>query len=1050
MEQFAERELIALKQIDARVQGAKDGLMGKARCRYTFEEIACKRIADLHQKVYKKTYPCDNWVKREFYYNGVGDYDYIDKEFVPIKVGENWGNKWVSCFFKTQIVIPEEFDGEKVCLQIFLGGDSLLSVNGVPYQGLDPFRNSVCLTNCAKKGEVFDIDIESYCYFTPGAGIEGNGIRTLECSSLVAIDKEIDKIYWDYMVAYNVLTIPDIDKGLYAHVRSALDEAMKYVDLENPDKLLPKLRIGEKILKEQIFENDRFQNAGQVDLIGHSHLDIIYLWEYKEFIRKVGRTHATMLRLLDDNPDFIFSQSQAVTYREMRDNFPALYEQVKKYVKEGRWEIIGAMWVEPDCNIISGESFVRQILLGKKFFKEEFGVVPKTCWLPDVFGNSYGMPQILAKSGIDYFVSHKPCVWNDTNPIAKHNFWWKGPDGSKVLAVLPPTHFVGTAEPNHIMKCWNLYSDKDKVGECMYCYGWGDGGGGVSQDMIENARRLGGTVGVPGMKMTKAEDCLDNIKEKAHDLPVLQDEIYLEGHRGVHTTHARLKKLNRRSENLLREAEMFSAIAQKYGYKYPAKEIEKAWETLLTNQFHDIIPGTHVKEAYACILEEFKSVVAVAEKIKEDALKVISENIKANLDGKVLAVYNSLEHSVDNLVYLDDVNVAVTDENGNNVPVQVVEDFAGNRKAVFYAKNIPAVGYKLYSVKEAAAKATDAPIVSELENDFFRISFNDKAEITSIYDKREERETLKGNANVFKMYLDNPSNHDAWDIIEEFESRPVDLEDAKIVACEKGDVFTALTIEKNMLSSKLRQKIVIYNELDRIDFITNIDWKEDMKLLKVNFPIEVAASKYTSDIAYATIERNIQNYNSFDQAKFEVNAHNWIDLSEEGYGVSILNDGKYGYSVDDDKIAISLLKAPMYPDSTCDREVHDFTYSLYPHSENWKRGGTVDKARALNNPATVQEINGKGNCEAVSFIESNMENVTVETVKLAEDGSGVIVRLLENCGRGCSAQIKMYSEIKSIVECDLMENTIGEAAFDGDKILAKLGAYEIKTYKVTF
>ena len=316
--------------------------------------------------------------------------------------------------------------------------------------------------------------------------------------------------------------------------------------------------------------------------MGHSHLDIIYMWDYKEFVRKAGRTHATMLALMDEFPEFKFCQSQAVTYKEIKENYPTLYERIKKYVTEGRWEIIGAMWVEPDCNLPSGESFVRQLLEGRKFFEKEFGIIPKTVWLPDVFGNSYGMPQILAKSGIKYFVTHKPCVWNDTNQIPHHTFWWQGPDGSRVFAALSASHFVGTCEPDHIMLNWGRYTDKAKIGESMYCYGWGDGGGGVSPDMIENAKRIQHIIGMPDTRIINAEEALGEIYKKAKDkeLPVLQNEIYLEAHRAVPIIRTEIKKYNRKCERLLHDAELFGVMAEKYGYEYPHKDLEKCWQDI--------------------------------------------------------------------------------------------------------------------------------------------------------------------------------------------------------------------------------------------------------------------------------------------------------------------------------------------------------------------------------------------------------------------------------------------------------------------------------------
>ncbi len=1051
MEGFRERQISTINTIEDRVNGHKNFLMGKKRIRYSFEEIVSMKVAQLRTRIYKHALPCGNWEKREAYYKNVGEYEYIDADFAPIEVGEKWGGPDVTCFFRNEIEIPKELDGERVELQLYVGGDSLVSVNGEPRQGLDPFRNSLVLTPCAKAGEKFKVEVESYCFYA--APSEGAQKRTFECSALTVTDKEIEEIYWDWKVALNLLSIVGVDEYMADYIKEVFRSAINYIDMDTADhtEFMDKLRKGQAILKEKIYRSDKFRPEGIIDLVGHSHLDIVYMWDYKEFVRKAGRTHATMLALMDEFPEFKFCQSQAVTYKEIKENFPTLFERIKEYVKEGRWEIIGGMWVEPDCNLPGGESFVRQLLEGRKFFQKEFNVTPRTVWLPDVFGNSYGMPQILAKSGIKYFVTHKPCVWNDTNQIPHHTFWWQGPDGSRVFAALSASHFVGTCEPNHIMVNWDKFTDKAKIGESMYCYGWGDGGGGVSVDMIENAKRMKHIVGMPDTRIVNGEEALDSIFEKANgkELPVLQNEIYLEAHRAVPIIRTEIKKYNRRCERLFREAELYGAIAQKYGYEYPKKEMEKAWQIMLTNQFHDILPGTHVGIGYQGIISEYEKAVSIGEAIRDKALSIIAKEIKFDeCDKKAFAVFNSLSYEVTSIVKLPKGDFGITDSEGNDVKTQVCKQLNGEEFVCFTATHIPAFGFKVYYIGDGKVSDQKCATVEKdaIENRFFKITFNENGDISSIFDKMNNREVIKEYGNKISIFNDNPSSHDAWDIVEEYRDFEIEIPAGEITAFENGAVLASVLLTKKFLNSKLEQKITVYDEIDRIDFETKVDWHETQKVLRADFDFDVITDKYTTNLAYASLERPINAYNSFDEAKFEVCAQDFIDISEEGYGASILSDVKNGYTVRGTMMSLGLLKAPIGPDNTCDRGINEFTYSLYPHEGTWKSGNTVSKFGAFANEMPIVELSKSGNEEG-GFIACNCDNVIVEAVKPAEDGDGVIIRVLEKYGRRTNAKLAFGDKISKAQECDLMETVINDAKISENAVEFTIKPYEIKSFK---
>ncbi len=1041
----------ALDAMDAHVDDWRDATKGKQRGIFKFDDVAALKIKTLKKRIYTDIESIPAWKMKECIYKGVGDYEYLYDEWKELNVGDRWGNNGWSAFFKNSFDLPERFKGKKVTLNVYFGGDSLLTLNGKPYQGLDPFRNSVLLTNCAEGNEHYDVDIESYYVWHSNEST----VKTLSCSFIGVVDPVIEEIYWDFKAVFNALFMPVHDTGLAEMIRAALKEAFTYVDFDLDGEAFKEgLKKAQAVLKEKVYNNPAYKSEGTLALVGNSHLDIVFMWAYKEYVRKLGRTHATMLRLMEQYDDFIFSQSTAPTYIEMKKNYPDLYRQVKERIKEGRWEYIGAMWVEPDCNLVSGESFARQLLHGVRFAEKEFGITPKTCWVPDVFGNGYAMPQILKKAGVEYFVTHKMGIWNDTNPWQYNTFWWEGPDGSKVFSIVPPTHFIGTVEADSLKMNWKKYTDKETIGESMYCYGWGDGGGGVDTEMLEYVKRYKDFPGLPKTQTSKIEDSLARMKANATEdnIPTWKDELYLEEHRGVHTTKALLKKLNRYSENLYRQAEMFSSIAMQYGFEYPLEKLNKGWEMILTNQFHDSLPGSHITEVFGDLCAIYDEIIAIGEDVRTAALNAIAGKADGSEKyGKPFALFNSLGEKANQKVELSYKAVEIYDADGNKVPTQVYTKLDGTKVLIFMAKDIPAVGYKVYYAKNAAvSEPVTQEITADVENGNFKITLDDRAELVSIFDKKNNREVLSGKGNVFRLYEDLPGKYDAWDIVATYTDRQFDTEPGKVTAIAKGEVFTAVSVEKKVNKSIVKQNIILYNELDRIDFDTFISWHEKEKLLKVGFDVDVKAQKFTRDIAYATIESSNYRHNPYDKAKFEVSAHNFIDMSEDSYGVSILNDCKYGYEVDEQRMIITLLKAPMNPDPMSDRGDHYFTYAIYPHAGNWKTADTLKMGLEMNNPAVAVEIPAGATGEAEkSFIEVNASNVTLEAVKKCEDEDAYIVRFVEKAGSRGQVTAKFFASIASVTECDLLErNDVAVDIANGDTLQFSINPFEIKCYKI--
>ena len=1040
----------SMEAMEAHVNDWRDAVKGKQRGIFSFDDVVAIKLKELKKRVYSDFEDTSSWQMRECIHKDIGEYEYLYDGWKELKVGDKWGGNGLSAFFKNSIDIPERFKGEKVTLNVYFGGDSLVSINGVPYQGLDPFRNSILLTEKAEGNEHYDVDIESYFVWHSDEPED----KKLSCSFIATIDEEINEIFWDIKAVFNALFMPVLDAGLAELIRSSLKKAFKHVNFElHGEEFKAELRKCQAILKEEVYNNPSYASIGSLALIGNSHLDIVFMWQYKEFVRKLGRTHATMLRLMEQYDDFIFSQSQAQMYEEMRKNYPDMFEQVKKRIEEGRWEYIGGMWVEPDCNLISGESFSRQFLHGVRYAEKTFGVTPKTCWLPDVFGNSYAMPQIMKKAGMEHFVTHKMGIWNDTNPWQYNTFWWEGPDGSRVFATVPPTHFIGSMEADSLCMNWKRFTDKTTIGESLYCYGWGDGGGGVDPEMLEYVKRYKKFPGLPETHTSKIEDALGRMKAKAtyDNIPIWKDELYLEEHRGVHTTKAILKKLNRYCENLYREAEMFSAIASLYGYEYPLDRLNEGWIKILTNQFHDSLPGSHITAVLADLLKEYDIITEIGEKVRDEALDVISKNIGGDVkNGKPFAIFNSLATSATSKVELPYQDVDVFDENGNKVATQAYTKLDGTKVLVFIAKEIPAVGYKVYYTKPAAAPLKEEVLTGNtVENDNFKLTLDENAELVSVFDKKNSREILEGKGNVFRIYEDLPGKYEAWDIVATYVDIQFDTEPGVVEKIVKGDVFTCITISKKILKSFVKQNIIIYNDLDTIDFDTYINWVERQKLLKVGFDVDIKAKSYTRDIAYATIENSNYRHNPYDKAKFEVSAHNFIDMSEKDYGLSIINNCKYGFEVDEQRMIVTLLKGPLNPDPESDLGDHYFTYSLYPHTGDWREADTVTRGLEMNNPFNTVDVDG-GDNSVGSFISVDGKNVTLEAVKKCEDEDAYIVRLVEKAGSTTDVTLSFFKDVKEITECDLIErnDTAFDGAFEGKTIKFNIRPFELKIFKI--
>lgn len=768
--------------------------------------------------------------------------------------------------------------------------------------------------------------------------------------------------------------------------------------------------------------------------------------------------------------------SQPQLYKYVKKNAPDVYEQIKERVKEGRWEPDGGMFVEADCNIASGEALVRQFVHGQRFFKEEFGVDNEILWLPDVFGYSAALPQILQKCGIPYFMTTK-ISWNEFNKMPYDTFEWEGIDGSRVLTHFVPTrdynkaaveggteteHFTtynGYINPSQMKGAWARYSQKYLNEEVLCSFGFGDGGGGPTKDMLENQRRLAkGLPGMPRTKMSTAKEFFHVLDKHVTDkkyLPTWVGELYLEYHRGTYTSMARNKKFNRKAEFAYQNEEMYAMLdAQTAGGAYPEKELHEGWEVILRNQFHDILPGSSIKEVYDDSKAEYEGIFAENKALTDATLAHIAAGVKAPKHS--LVVYNPNSAAAYDLVTFtvpEGMGEPAVYDGETKLAVQKTADGT----YVFFAAGVPGKGYKTYIVKEEAADTTPSMEVSTevMENEYFKVEYNEKGQFAKIYDKKADRDILKpGKAgNVIVSYEDRPHNYDAWDVNNYYTEKSWDIDQVSAMeVVENGPVRACVKVERKYLDSTITQFIYLYHDIPRIDIKNVIDWKEHQIFVKDYFPIDVHTNEATFDIQYGNVKRDTHDNTSWDFAKFEVCHHKWMDVSEDGYGVSMLNDCKYGVGVRNGVIGMSMLKSAIHPNPEADKELHEFTYSIYPHQGGWREAGTVKQAYQINNPLTYSWKENEGGTLApeYSLVSSDKDNAVIEVVKKAEDSDAVIVRLYECYNRRTPVTLIFGKELTSVVECNMMEEGADPVEFTGDQATFEMKPYEIKTLKVTF
>lgn len=1044
-----------------------------------------KILKDLQALVFYKRERIEEIYIKEGDFKSCIDADESDGAFIKFGQYDVWGDKYKRFWFKAEFSIPKEFNDKYVVLEVATGKEGqwdavnpqfLSFLNGKVIQGLDTNHREIIVSKAAAEGESYRADFHGY-----------GGMNDSKSSFNVyikAFDELTEKLYYDIKVPLDAAKLLREEDKRRIDILKHLINALEILDLRKPysENYYKSVNEALNYLRDNFYEAECGKsNEGTVACIGHTHIDVAWLWNLKQTREKAVRSFSTVLSLMKEYHDYKFMASQPVLYKFVKEEAPEVYEEIKERIKEGRWEAEGAMYLEADCNLTSGESLVRQLLHGKKFFKDEFGVESKVLWLPDVFGYSAALPQILNGFGIDYFVTSK-ISWNDYNRLPYDTFMWEGIDGTEILAyfitandyekVINGSHrtiYEAQINPSQIKGAYERYKPKQMNDEVIICYGYGDGGGGPTKDMLENYKRLNS--GIPGCPKTEPSFTLDYFKaleKRIKDykrLPTWKGELYLEFHRGTYTTMAKNKKYNRFCEYLYEDLELFSSIAKTIdkGFNYDKEGINNNWELILLNQFHDIIPGTSIKEVYDESWQQYEKVIDSGKALLNKALKAIGKNIELN--EKAFIVFNQLSFIRNEYIELDVEELkgkTLVDTDGRQVLIQTLTD----NKALAYVTDIPAKGYKVFYIREASENKAneEAGVLVKcidnkefiLENKFIKVTVDSKGELTSIFDKRVQREVVRtgAKANNLVIYEDKPHNPwEAWDTDIYYREKSWEITEIEAIeVLSTGPLKASIRIQKKYERSSIEQFINLYHDSARINFETIVNWNEEHVLLRVNFPVSINGNRAAFDIQYGNLERDTHFNTSWDMAKFEVCAHKWADLSEYGYGAALLNDCKYGYSIKDGVLSLTLLKSPKWPNPSADMGCHEFTYSFLPHEGKWQQGRVQEEAYKLNcKPYIIIEEPHDGSLkDKLSFIAVDAKNVIVEVVKEEEKGKDTIVRLFESFNKRTNVRLSTLMKPKRVWEVNLEEKVLKELVFNENVIEFNMNPYEIKTFKIKY
>jgi len=973
--------------------------------------------------------------------------------------GTKWGGEWITAWFCGEIKLPKNCINKKVFVHAKTGTETLFIVNE-EYRGVfDHHHPFVLMTINGKKNKNYKISLEAYAgsigtenvMWDPDCDWEPpkKNCKTFD-GVFVSLEREdVAAFVYDLTVLRQLANNLDKNSLRLGKILRGLDQVFSIIDAmpsENPEAVWrPKLMKARKVMK-QLLDKKNSETTPEIAVIGHSHLDTAWLWPLAETWRKSARTFSSVLNLMEQYPEFKFIQSAPCHAEKIRQQYPSIFKKIKEKVAEGRWEPNGAMWIEPDCNLTSGESFIRQLIFGQNFTRNHFSYTADTLWLPDVFGYSAALPQILKGCNVKYFCTTK-LSWNDTTRFPYDTFKWKGIDGTSIISHLNDIHCW--PDPQTLIARWNNIQHKDIQDKHLIAYGFGDGGGGPQCEMIEIARRTKDLEGCPKTKTTTVSKFMNGIKKSLKELPEWSGELYLELHRGTLTSMAKIKRGNRKLEFALRESEFLNVISMLKGSKYPEKELREFWEILLVNQFHDILPGSSIKPVNDEAVADYKKAIEGTKKLSEKAIKKIVVPQKNNN----IVLINSLSWDRKSEIILENISKELVPTN-TKIKTQRFSDIQNKEILAVQGAEIPALGSTVLEFKKGKSETENSVfkvVGQKIDTPFAKIKFNKFGQITSLVDKTANREIVKKN-NVLNSFLfgeDVPVMYDNWDIDRD-QSQKMEVEKRMVSRklISNGSVQLRIRSEYKLgLNSTIIQDMVFHASTPQIDFETKVDWQEKHTLLKAGFDFDVLADTARHEIQYGHIERPTHRNLPQDTARFEVCAHKWTDISEGNFGIAILNDCKYGISVNDSSLQLSLLKSGTHPDETADNGEHFFTYSILPHASGFSVESVIRPAYELNNPVSYASSTS-ATTKINNLIKVDMPNVIIESIKLAEDSSNnIIVRLYEAGKSGTHVKLSLDKIIKSVSETNMLEEEKFNHNLKNNSISFFIKPFEIKTFK---
>jgi alpha-mannosidase len=1028
---------------------------------------------NLYGRIYKKDLVSPLIDGVEFYsppFMGVNQTDFYSFAYVmehaewkPASIGQSFGPSWSTHWFKVNIVIPNDFAGEEVH---FIWDNNcegmIFDQNGMPIQGLyggggDDRRAEYILTKNAKGGEKYFFYIEMACngmFGNPGPGMflnppDPNKNFSLSTAELRCLDVDVWDLFWDFDIIIGIAAELTEDSLRACQAVNTLEKMLNTCFLDDRSTYLPTALIAEKFLSQKNGDSQM-----QIYGSGHCHIDTAWLWTYSETRRKCARSWSTQLTYMDLYKDYVFTASQAQQHEWVKINYPSLFKKMVKYSQSDKFVPTGGTWVEMDCNVPSGESFVRQFLYGQNFFKENYGSIATEFWLPDTFGYSSQLPQIIKGAGMRCFLTQK-LSWNLINKFPHNTFIWVGLDGTEVFSHFPPTdNYCSDSSVKEIYFTQTNFKNKGTSNNSMLLFGLGDGGGGPQLRMLERLKRVQDLDGLPKVKLTTPKNYFDDsLLEINQYTPKWVGELYFELHQGTYTTHAEVKYNNRKNEFLLRNVEILSSIAlTKYkDFLYPKEQLDRIWKLLLLNQFHDVIPGTSIGPAYVDTKEHHEDIRNTGNNLISDAKKFLTKNDKNSV------FFNPLAWSRREIIAIDD-------------DIHTQKSYDGKSLVIVECDGIGFFKKTFLDVVPVSITEVDNEVV--FENQHLKATFLNNGNLKSLFHKKTNKEGIEygKSGNRFILFEDIPFYWDAWDVMiyHKDKGRYIDEVTSELKIRENGPLRVSADIEYKISDvSTIKQTIILDAVSEQVVFETKVDWHENRKFLKVEFPLNVLSQVATYSTHFGVIQRPTHSNTSWDMAKYEVCGHHWGDLSEYGFGVSLLNDCKYGYSCWDNRLLLSLLRSPKKPDDGADMGEHTFKYAIHPHQGDYQIANLPKVGYNFNVPmlifpnSTVDEslLNKK-------LFSVDNENIILDTIKKEElNGSnGIIIRLWESMGgRGtCRLSSEIY-KITDVQRTNLLEEVgmelpqkfseegpnVEEPTFDEETLTFKYRSFEIITLRLT-